>query len=135
MQPLKKRAKLADDDLTSLWSDLSYTGPCLLPLLQPVRVCRDSFLSAQDAVRFMRASHSITAALLADYAFVDRVFTFRSVADVKRSRFFCAAVKHSLARYARYHMRILRMCLPEDWYSRWLTVRLVDRCCLARWFL
>ena len=83
------------------------THPCLLPLLQPVRFCLHTFLSADDAARLMRASRSITASLLSGYAFVDHAFTFHacSVTDVKRS----------IAFYARYHMRIVRMCLPAKW--------------------
>ena len=88
-------------------TDFSYTQPCLLPLLQPVRHCLHTFLSDQDAARLMRVSRAIAASLLADYAFVDHVFAYegRTVADVKPS----------FALYARYRMRILRMCLPRHW--------------------
>ena len=83
------------------------SGLCLLPLLQPNRRCIHPFLTDEDAARLMQTSRSTTAALLFDYAFLHHVFTFRShsAADVKRS----------VAFYARYHMRILRMCLPASW--------------------
>ena len=85
----------------------SHSTRCLLPLLQPVRHCLHAFLSTVDALRLMRASRSITAALLSGYAFVDHVFTFQShtAADIRR----CIAL------YARYDMRILRMVLPRHW--------------------
>ena len=81
--------------------------PCLLLLLQPVRGCLHPFLSAADAARLMQASRFTAVTLLSGYAFVDRVFAYEhdTVDDVKRS----------LAFYARYHIRILRMCLPADW--------------------
>ena len=81
------------------------TLPCLLPLLQPVRHCLHPFLSGSDATRLMQASGSITACLLADYAFVDHVFTYRTA----------TAARCSFALFARYHMRILRLCLPRKW--------------------
>ena len=88
-------------------SGRTYTGPCLFPLLHPVRLCLHRFLDASDVLRFMQASHSTTVSLLADYTFVDHVSTFHShtVAETKRS----------IALFARYRMRILRMCLPASW--------------------
>ena len=95
-----KRRCLEMDDAV-----LSSTLPCLLPLLQPVRLCLHTFISSRDAARLMQASRSITACLLTDYAFVDHVFEHRSV----------AAAKRSYALFALYHMRILRLCLPREW--------------------
>ena len=86
----------------------SYTGPCLLPLLHPVRLCLHPFITSADAVRLMRASRVTTASLLADYAFIDRVFQWHYPYTIPE-------VKRSLALYARYHMRLLCMCLPKDW--------------------
>ena len=82
-------------------------GPCLLPLLQPVRHCLHGFLSAATAARLMQASRALTVSLLAGYSFVDHVFTYdnQTIADVKRS----------IALYSRYHMRIVRMSLPRRW--------------------
>lgn len=80
-------------------------GRCLLPLLQPVRHCLHAFLSAAAAAQLMRASRSIAASLLADYAVVDHRFTCLTIADVKRKTAF----------YGRYRMRIARLCLPLDW--------------------
>ena len=95
----KRRRLQADQDA------LSSTPPCLLPHLHSVRHCLHPFLSATDAARLMRTSRSIITDLLFDYALADHVFTYRSVADAKRSFVF----------FARYHMRILRLCLPADW--------------------
>ena len=80
---------------------------CPLLSLTPVRQCLHPFLSDEDAARLMRASRSITETLLSGYAFVDHAFTFysRALADVK-----CC-----IDLYARYHMRIVRMCLPRGW--------------------
>ena len=57
----------------------------------------------------MWAGRSITAALLSEYAFVDHVFSY--IDDE------CTTdqIKRSLAFYARYGMRILRVCLPCKW--------------------
>ena len=90
------------------WSTVSHhLGPCLLPLLQPVRHCLHGFLSAATAARLMEASRSLTVSLLAGYSFVDHVFTYdnQTAADVKRS----------IALYTRYRMRIVRMSLPRRW--------------------
>ena len=53
----------------------------------------------------MQASRATTTALLTDYDFSDHTFTFHTV----------AALQHSLSFYGRRHMRILCMCLPEEW--------------------
>ena len=101
MRAAKRSCLQADQDA------LSSTPPCLLPHLHSVRHCLHPFLSATDAARLMRTSRSIID-LLADYAFADHVFTydnFYNAADVRRN----------FAFYARYHMRILRLCLPYDW--------------------
>ena len=87
-----------------LQAALSFTLPCLLPLLQPVRLCLHQFLSSQDAARLMQTSSSITAFLLAGYEFDDHIFTYHTMAEAKRS----------FAFYARNHMRVLSMCLPHD---------------------
>ena len=88
-------------------SDSPYTGPCLLPLLQPVCLCLQPFLSAEDAARLMQASRSVTEALLSGYGFVDHIFEF--------TRRPVAAVKRTIALYGRYNMLIRRMCLPDRW--------------------
>ena len=101
--------------------------PCLLPLLQPVRHCLHAFLSSRDAARLMQASRSLTTALLPGYAFVDRTFDYNTntrlpnnaaqdayLNSLQPSRK-VAAVKRSLALYARYDMRIVCMCLPREW--------------------
>ena len=55
----------------------------------------------------MQTSRDIAASLLHGYAFVEHVFAYDSstVADIQRS----------LAVYASYDMRIVRMCLPKEW--------------------
>ena len=53
----------------------------------------------------MQTSCSITTSLLSDYAFVDHVFTYRTVKEPVRS----------FTLYADYHMRIVRLCLPSRW--------------------
>ena len=63
----------------------------------------------------MRTSHSTITALLSSYGFVDHVFFARHSCSV-------VEVKRSIAFYAHYGLRILRMCLPRDW-----TEPLVDR--------
>ena len=100
-------AQLAENDTLSSNADTlqPFTGPCLLPLLQPVRYCLHSFLTSKDAVRFMQASRSTTASVLSGYAALDHVFTFPTTADAKRS----------MPLYARHHIHILRMSLPGDW--------------------
>lgn len=57
---------------------MAYTQPCLLPLLQTVRHCLHPLLNSEHAAaaRLMRVSRSITAALLSDYQFVERVFEY-----------------------------------------------------------
>ena len=94
-----------------LHSDLpapaSYTGNCLLPQLQAIRQhCLHPLIDDKTAARLLQTSHSVAACLLPGYAFVEHVFDYarRSAADVQRS----------LALYARYGLRILRMGLP-DW--------------------
>ena len=82
---------------------------CLLLTLQPVRSALHPFISAVDAARFMRASRSITAALLSNYSFIDHVFTYND------DEYTSEEVKRSLAFYGRYGMCILRMCLPYRW--------------------
>ena len=99
--------QLADKQIVAAPSYVSYTGPCLLPSLQPVRHCLHPFLSSRDAARLMQASCSLTASLLSEYRFVDRVF-FDQIHDV-------TAVQHSLAFYARYRLRITQMRLPYSW--------------------
>ena len=83
----------------------SNAGFYLLSLLQPICRCLHPFLSSADAARLMQASRTITASLLTDYGFVDHVFELRTV----------TATERSLAFYARYHKRILRLRLPVDW--------------------
>lgn len=76
-----KRRCLRQLDTAASLSDISRGSDllsCLLPLLQPVRQCLHPLFSSADAARLMRASRSITAALLADYAFVDHVFTYNN---------------------------------------------------------
>ena len=102
-----KRRRLVADDVV-----VPEVSLCLLPLLQPVRLCLHAFLSDRDATRLMQTSHSIAASLLADHAFVDHVFTHHSLTKARQS----------FAFYARYHMRILRLCLPKTWNAP-----LVDR--------
>jgi len=87
--------------LRCLRTDDVHTQPCLLTLLYPIRQCLHSFLTVRDVTRLMRASHATTAALLSDYGFVDHVFA--------------EPAQHTLAFYARYRMRVLRMCLPANW--------------------
>ena len=96
---------MANVDVLTSPSNMSYhhTHSCLLLLLQPVRHILHNFLSASDAAHFMQASRSTTAALLADYRFVDHVFYLNTVADVQHTHSF----------YARYRMRILRLCLTH----------------------
>ena len=101
-QAAKRRCRRADKDVLS---SPPYIGLCLLPLLQPIRLCLLSWLKAEDAARLMQASRSLTVALLSGYTFVDHVFTFHTAADVKRS----------LTLYTRYHMRILRIRLSDRW--------------------
>ena len=96
-----------EEPVLSSHGNQSYSRPCLWSLLHPVRLCLHPFLSGTDAAHLMQASHA-TAALLADYAFVDHTFAYsfpHTAADVKRSLTF----------YTRYHMRILRICLSADW--------------------
>ena len=97
------RRRTLDDDVHACAA-----GPCLLPLLQPVRFCLHPFLSARDAARLMQTSRSLAASLLCDYAFVDHVFFVSQV-------HWMDAVKRSLAFHARYGTRIIRMCLPKEW--------------------
>ena len=104
-----KKAKTAECDSSPSSShpesSHAYSGPCLLPLLQPVRHCLHPFLSARDAACLMQTSHSVAVSLLADYAFVDHAFRFQTVADIERAT----------AVYARYRMRIVRMFLSKHW--------------------
>ena len=83
----------------------NHPGLCLLPLLQPVRLCLHPFLSDDDAARLMRASRSVTTLLLSGFSFAEHVFTPRCIADVKRA----------VAVYERYNMRILRICAIGAW--------------------
>ena len=72
----KRLCQRPNDDLL-LSQFTTYTGPCLLPFLQPVRLCLHGFVSSgDDAARFMQASRFITASVLAGYAFLDHAFTF-----------------------------------------------------------
>ena len=88
-------------DSTALFTAKRKRLPCLLPQLQPVRHCLHPFLSAADAARLMRASRSITLALLDGYGFVDQVFAYRTVKQVNRT----------VAFYAQYGMRLVGMIM------------------------
>ena len=107
-----------------------YREPCQLLLLHPVRFCLHVFLTAKDAIHLMQTSSAITAAILSDYAFVDHVFAARSEAFFERVAYqypfvdhdfvekgecTAADIKRTIAFHSRYHMRILRMCLPGEW--------------------
>ena len=60
----------------------------------------------------MRASRP-TAGALADYTFVDHVFTIRFYSPCRDTD--VADLKRTITLYTRCHMRILRMCLPTHW--------------------
>ena len=77
---------------------------CLLPLLQPVRLCLLPFLGDADAVRLLQTSHATASTLLAGYS-LERVFTPYNAGELKQA----------VALYGRYHMRILRISLAESW--------------------
>ena len=87
-----------------------HLGPCLLPLLQPVRHCLHSFLSDVDAARLMQTSRSTTIDLLTGFAFISHVFIPQDAAQLKRT----------IALYNDYNIRILRMSLSDKWNERLL---------------
>ena len=102
--------RLLSDDSLSPSSCRSFAAPplshpCLLSLLQPVRHCLLPFLDDVSAAQLLRTRRSTATDLLSGFVFTEHVFRPRTA----------AALKHTVAWYGRYGMRITRLCLPKDW--------------------
>ena len=85
-------------------ASLTRTGPCVLPLLEPVRRCLHPFLGSTDVARLMQAGHH-AASLLSGYVFTDHAFTYGTGYHLRRS----------IALYRQYNMYIVRLSLAVDW--------------------
>ena len=81
-------------------------APSRLSQLRPVRQIFQSLLSDVEAARFMLLSHDTTRSLLDGCSFTQHVFRPSSP----------SALRQTAALYAKYGLRMTRLCLPMQWW-------------------